>query len=238
MLILLSCAKTMTSNNNIEPPFVTTAKYEQNAKEIIKQISTYSIGEIEALLKVNYNIAEENHIRYQNFTNQASQTPALLAYDGIVFKYIDPSTFSKEDFEYAQDHLRIVSFAYGLLRPMDKINNYRLEGNFILPQTGKSVFKYWQSKLTDQLISDTKAVGGILCNLASKEMQSMFDWKRVKKELKVISPEFKVWKDGKLKTIVIYTKIARGQATREIIKNKISDTGALNKLINNILDIK
>ena len=135
-----------------------------------------------------------------------------------------------DDFEYAQEHLRLTSFCYGLLRPLDTIRSYRLEGDVVLPELGnQTMFSYWQSRLTDVFIEDIKKAGGVLCNLASDEMKGLFDWKRVEKEVRVITPEFQVWKNGKLASIVIYIKMSRGEMTRFILKNKIENPEELKK---------
>lgn len=89
------------------------------------------------------------------------------------------------------------------------------------------MFDYWKPILTDWFINQIKSDDGILVNLASDEMRNLFDWKRVKQEVKIITPEFKVEKAGKLKTIVIYTKMCRGAMTRYILKNKITDMESL-----------
>jgi Uncharacterized protein conserved in bacteria len=176
-------------------PLQTKPIFEQNAIEIAKQMSSYSAEELSEILKVNNAIGEENRVRYKYFGDKKTpQKEAILAYNGIVFKKLGVEDFSKEDFLYAQDHLRITSFCYGILRPLDLIYPYRLEGNVVLPTTNKSMFNYWKDKLTDTLIKDTTKVGGVLYNLASAEMKKLFDWKRIEKELTVISPEFKIIK--------------------------------------------
>lgn len=223
MLILLSCAKTMQCASKCKVPFSTQPIFKKQAEEIAAQMAEYSNGELQKILKVNSKIAEENRIRYKYF-NREDYHPleALLSYSGLVFKKLNPDDFTEQDFAYAQNHLRITSFAYGLLRPLDKIHQYRLEGNVVLPQYGGiSMFEFWRSRLTDILIEDVKLSGGILCNLASTEMRNLFDWKRVEQQVQVISPEFKTWKDGIPTTIVVYTKMARGEMARHIIKNKI-----------------
>lgn len=139
-----------------------------------------------------------------------------------------PETFSDSDLQYANSHLLISSFLYGLLRPFDMINKYRLEGDVVLPNNNsKSMFDFWKPILTDWFIKKIKADDGILVYLASDEMRNLFDWKRVKSEVKVITPSFKVIKDGKLKTIVIYTKMCRGAMARYIITNKITNINEL-----------
>ena len=89
------------------------------------------------------------------------------------------------------------------------------------------MFEYWKPVLTDLFIEDIKKAGGILCNLASDEMRGLFDWKRVEREVRVVTPEFHVWKNGKLATVVVYTKMSRGEMTRYILKNRIESVDQL-----------
>lgn len=225
MLVLLSCAKTMSETSKVRVPLTTVPRFQKEAAGIALQMSQFPVDELERLLRVNAKIAVENYKRYQAFhAEHAPELPALLAYTGIVFKRLNPKDFSAGDFEYAQQHLRLTSFCYGLLRPLDVIRAYRLEGDVVLPELGnRNLFAYWRSRLTDVFIEDIKRAGGILCNLASDEMKGLFDWKRVEKEVRVVTPEFRVWKNGKPATIVIYTKMSRGEMTRFILKNRIED---------------
>ena len=225
MLILLSCAKTMATGTKQKVPFDTLPRFQNEANEIALEMSQYSVEQLEKLLKINSKIAVENYQRYQHFhAEDQLLMPALLAYTGIVFKKLNPKDFTPADFDYAQKHLRITSFCYGLLRPFDRITTYRLEGDVKLPGMGGiSLFNYWKNKLTDAFIEDIKAAGGILVNLASDEMRGLFDWAKVQREVTIITPEFQVWKGDQLKTIVIYTKMMRGEMTRYILKNHIED---------------
>ncbi|MDD3039434.1 peroxide stress protein YaaA [Bacteroides sp.] len=225
MIVLLSCAKTMSDSSKIIAPFETTPRFQQEASEIALQMSQFSVEELERVLRVNSKIAVENYKRYQGFHAEGTpELPAFLAYSGIVFKRLNPRDFSIDEFYYAQEHLRLTSFCYGLLRPLDVIRLYRLEGDVVLPELGnQNLFTYWRSRLTDVFIDDIKKGGGVLCNLASDEMKGLFDWKQVEKEVCVMTPEFHVWKNGKLATVVVYTKMCRGEMARCILKNKIED---------------
>ena len=119
----------------------------------------------------------------------------------------------------------MTSFLYGLTRPLDGIKNYRLEGNVVLPEhDGQTLFQFWRTRLTDVLIDAVKADDGVLFFLASGEMKQLFDWKRVTKEVKVIMPTFQVMTNGKLKTIVVYTKMMRGALARHLITNRVTAT--------------
>ena len=130
MLILLSCAKTMSDVSKVKVPFTTIPNFQKEAAEVALEMSQFSVEELEHLLRVNPKIAVENYKRYQAFHSEDTRTlPALLAYTGIVFKRLNPKDFSEDDFRYAQEHLRLTSFCYGLLRPLDLIRLYRLEGD-------------------------------------------------------------------------------------------------------------
>ena len=223
MMTFISCAKTMTDHSKVEVPTTGTPQFQAEAIQHALDMSRFSAEELERLLRVNSKIAAENYLRFQDFCSETNKAlPALLAYTGIVFKRICPQDFTAEDFQYVQDHLRITSFLYGLLRPLDLIKNYRLEGDVRLPEhEGISMFDYWKPILTDEFIKSIKAQGGTLVNLASNEMKDLFDWKRIEQQVRVITPEFQVWKKGKLTTVVIYTKMCRGEMPRYIIKNRI-----------------
>lgn len=223
MLTFISCAKTMASRCSTTVPVVTIPEFEMMALQNAMEMSQYSAVELEKLLRVNAKIASENRFRYHDFCSEDNRSmPAICAYTGAVYKRILPNDFTSDDFYYAQDHLRITSFLYGLLRPLDGIKLYRLEGDVRLPEKGDiSMFDYWKPLLTDYFITEIKRRGGVLVNLASGEMQGLFDWKKVEQEIRVITPEFQVWKEGKLKTIVIYTKMCRGEMVRFIIKNRM-----------------
>lgn len=207
----------------------TEPAFQSEADKIAAAMSRYSADELGSMLKVNRKIAVENYGRWRDFFIPSLRRPAVMAYDGMVFKKIAPETMSANDLVYANGHLNICSFLYGLLRPMDLISAYRLEGNVEIEGVtgGKSVAESWRDTLTDYLIEKTKGDDGVLVNLASDEMKGLFNWKRIEKELKVVRPEFKVEKDGKLKSIVIYAKMCRGAMTSYILRNRVSDPGEL-----------
>ncbi len=131
------------------------------------------------MLHVNPQIAARTGLQFRAFHDEGTTgLPALSAYTGMVFKHIAPQDFTTEDWTYAQSHPFITSFLYGLLRPADRIRNYRLEGHVKLPEEGHTLFAYWRARLTDTFISAIRQQGGILVNLASAEMKNLFDWTR------------------------------------------------------------
>lgn len=229
MLILLSSAKTMSGSSKTKAPAATLPHFTREAQEIILQMTQYSTAELSKLLKVNPKLALENYNRYHDFHSEdCNPLQAILAYTGVVYKHINPKTFSEADFLFAQEHLRFVSACYGLLCPLDKIKPYRMEYDIKLPELGDgNMYVYWRDKQTQLLIDNIKANGGLLINLASMDIQPSFHWKKVEAATRVITPEFKTWKNGVIKTIVIYTKMARGQMSRFIIDNRLSDPESL-----------
>ena len=246
MQILLACAKIMTGTAPERLPITTEPTFLAQANTHVRQLLQYSVEELQGMLNINRDIATENHQRFQHFFDNEGLVPAVFAYDGMVFQKLAPETFSDADLLYANDHLLIGSFLYGLLRPLDMVHRYRMEGGVALPENGVTMFDYWKPILTDWFIRKIKADDGILVNLASNEFKDLFDWKRVKKEVTVITPQFKVAskrgqisslnlqsgsrlgeakvdKGGKLSTIVIYTKMCRGAMARWILQNRITD---------------
>lgn len=228
MQILIGCAKIMTGNIPRNIPFVTEPVFQKLADENALQLLQYSVEELQEMMRVNRDIAVENWKRFQAFYARETRIPAVFSYDGMVYQRLAPETMTDDELQYANEHLLISSFLYGLLRPLDLVNKYRLEGDVMLPNHGgKSMFDFWKPILTDWFIRKIKADDGILVNLASGEMRNLFDWKRVKKEVNIITPEFKVEKDGRAKTIVIYTKMCRGAMTRYILQNRMPNTELL-----------
>lgn len=229
MQILLSCAKTMTETSPVRTPRMTEPLFSEEAADNALRLATLPVAELARILRTNPRIAAENRRRYLRFHDaDAPALPAIAAYTGIVYKRIAPQNFTPEDFEYAQRHLNITSFLYGLLRPLDAIRPYRLEGDAVLPgRCDRTAFEHWRERLTAPLIERTKADDGVLVNLASGEMKRLFDWRRVCREVRVITPEFRIREDDRLKTVVVYTKMCRGEMTRSILRHRIAEPETL-----------
>ena len=184
-------------------------------------------GDLARSLRVSRTIAAETRGGCASF-HGAESLAALAAYTGIVFKRLDPGSFTDDDFEYTQEHLNITSFLYGLLRPLDAIRPYRLEGDTILPgEEEQTRFDFWQQRLTEPFIRKIQADDGVLLNLASGEMKRLFDWRRLAREVRIITPEFRIREGDRLKTIVIYTKMCRGEMARFALKGRIDDPESL-----------
>lgn len=223
MQILISCAKTMTGTSPLRTPQATEPPFRAEADALAARMASLPADTLAGMLHVNRRIAAENRLRYRRFHGEPP-LPALLAYTGIVFRHIAPERFTDEDFSYAQTYLNITSFLYGLLRPLDGIRPYRLEGGVIPPGNDeRTLFEFWQPRLTETLLDRVRADDGILVNLASGEMKRLFDWKRIEREVQVITPEFRIREGDRLKTVVVYTKMCRGEMTRMILRERIAD---------------
>ena len=163
------------------------------------------------------------------FFDEVPKLPAILAYHGQAYKHLRAETLNVDDLNYAQEKLWITSFLYGLLRPLDAILPYRMEGNVELPSgDSQNLYCFWKSRLTDILIDTVKSDDGILVHLATEEYQHLFDWQRVRKEVHIIQPLFYVRKGGNLKMQAVWAKTCRGAMTRFIIENRIDKPDDLN----------
>ncbi len=227
MQILLSCAKTMADTPAFATPRTTAPRFAAEADTLAAELAALPVGELARALRVNPRIAAENHRRYLCFHDAAAHA-AIAAYTGIVFQRIAPAGFTADDFAHAQRHLNITSFLYGLLRPLDAIRPYRLEGDVRLAGCGDApLFDFWAPRLTDCLIERVEADDGILVNLASDEMKRLFDWRRVCRSVRVVTPAFRLREGERLRTVVVYTKMCRGAMARHLLLGRIDRPEAL-----------
>lgn len=228
MLIILSPAKTMDMSVSVTLPKGTFPPYDKEAEFLASEMKKYSVPELEKLLKVSKNLAEINYERYQQFDlPDAPRKPALLAYNGSVFKAIGTDRFTPGDFAYAQERIRIISTLYGLVRPLDMIKAYRIAFYLKLGNNKNDLYQYWLPRLTQPLISAVQKTGGVLVNLASLDVLGALRMDLIAKDVRVISPEFKELRKGKYETIRTYAKIARGKMCGEIILKRIESPETL-----------
>ncbi len=225
MQILLACAKIMNDTTEVKTPLVSEPKFLKEAEHFALLMSQRSVEELMDMFHCSRQLAIDNKVRYGRFFADNEKFPAILAYFGQAYKCLQAQTFDDNDFLFAQQHLWMTSFLYGLLRPLDMIHPYRMEGKVELD--GMTMFNHWKPLLTDVLIESVKADDGILVHLATEEMQHLFDWKKVCKEVTLVQPQFLVVKNGKLKSVTVYAKSCRGAMTRFIIKNRLHSPEAL-----------
>lgn len=222
MLALISPAKTMQSHArlNVESPILSEPRFREHTEHIIALMQRYSAAELAEIFKTSGSIASELQSRFRVFHDEL--TPRLAAvdsYDGVVYKHF------KEAIEpnYLQERVRISSLLYGLLRPYDLIKPYRMEGFVHLAGSDERVDRFWRDIQTQTLIDDTNSAGGTLLYLASKEEQNAFHWRKVLSAVRVIDIKFLQEKNGKLRQVVIYTKMARGEMLRYMMSHQITD---------------
>lgn len=225
MQIILASAKIMHDKPKSAPGVdMTVPRFQKDAKALACDMASYPIETIALMLGCSNSIAMQNKARYMRFLEPATTIPAILAYNGQAYKHLKAETLTLEQLGFSQQHLWIMSFLYGMLRPLDGILPYRLEGNVELPSgEGKNMFGFWMNRLTDVLIDAVKADDGILIHLATDEFQHMLDWQRVKNEVQIIQPLFYVKKGNDLKMQAVWAKTCRGAMTRFIIENQITN---------------
>ena len=221
MQILLANAKIMYEKAEKQP--LSTPLFQSVADTLAAEMARMDVEELARQLDCSTKIAAENWKRYHDFA-AAEKMPAILAYNGQAYKHLRADSLSDESLEYAQKHLWITCFLYGLLRPMDGIVPYRMEHCVTLEATGdKPVNQFWKDKLTDVLIDSVKADDGVLLHLSTAEYEHLFDWKRVCQEVKVIQPLFYVrQKDGRLKMQAVWAKACRGAMVRFVLAHQIA----------------
>ncbi|WP_186754355.1 peroxide stress protein YaaA [Echinicola salinicaeni] len=222
MIAIISPAKTLDLSTT-DISLASQPDFKSDIKTLVSLMKKKSSSDIQKLMKVSENIAQLNEERYQNFSaefNPDNSKQALLAFKGDVYKSMDVENYSEDDLNFAQDHLRILSGLYGLLKPMDLIQPYRLEMGISLEnKKGKNLYEYWGTKISKALNDIAK--GEPIINLASQEYAKAVDKKALKSPM--INVNFKEHRDGKYKIIGIFAKQARGLMADYIIKNRITE---------------
>lgn len=227
MLVVISPSKTLDFKPQKLVNEFTIPDYLDRSEKLIEKLRKYSAKRLMDLMEVSVSIAQLNMERYAQwnipFTTENSKQ-AILSFKGDVYLGLKAETFSSSDYNFAQDHLRILSGLYGLLRPLDLIQPYRLEMGIKL-KTAKcsNLYQFWGNELTRKLnISLSAMTNPILINLASVEYFKALNIKSLKAT--IITPEFREHKNGNYDIIGVFAKKARGLMSRFIILNKLSDT--------------
>ncbi len=226
MLVVVSPAKNLDFQTSIPKFEYTKPALMDNVKDLVEQCKHLSPADLASMMKISDKLANLNAERFSSFEfpfTSDNARPALFAFNGDVYTGIDAQTLSHEAVQYAQSHLRILSGLYGVLRPLDLMQPYRLEmGTKIQLGEHANLYQYWGSKITELLneaIGNTKQ--NVLVNLASNEYFSSVKKKEL--DAMIITPHFKDEKNGKYKVISFYAKKARGMMARYILENQIDD---------------
>lgn len=224
MKILISPAKTLDYKSDLPINTYSQPTFSKEAKELNDRLKDLSKKEMADLMKISDNLTNLNYERVREFElpfTTENARPAIFAFSGDVYVGLDAYTISEDKFDLLQERLRILSGMYGILKPLDLIQPYRLEMGTKLKVNGASnLYEYWGNSLTDMLNQEMKEED-LLVNLASNEYFKAINKKKLNAEL--ITPVFKDFKNGKLKTIAFFAKKARGSMVRYIIDKNITD---------------
>jgi len=225
MIILLSPAKSLQDTPSLAQK-TTQIRFKQDAATIVERLRAMPLHELKKLMKLSDALASLNYGRYQDFEpkyTKKNAQPAGFAFNGAVFQGLDLASLSVDQVDFAQAHLRILSGLYGVLRPLDLIQPYRLEmGTKLQIGEHKNLYAFWGDKITELINKDLKAVKGkTIINLASKEYFKSINPTKLNGRLLTI--DFREERDGKYKFITFNAKKARGLMTRYILENKIEN---------------
>ncbi|UZH54438.1 peroxide stress protein YaaA [Salinimicrobium tongyeongense] len=221
MKIVVSPAKTLDYESKLPTTRGTQPSFLETTAGINRKLSRMSKKEIGELMSISDKLADLNYSRYQQFSEEHTKQnsrPAVYAFAGDVYTGLDAYTIPSEKIDFMQDSLRILSGYYGILRPLDLIQPYRLEmGTSLLVGRKKNLYEIWQEKVTAYLNEELKE-DELFVNLASQEYFKAIDTSHLK--VPVISPVFKDYKNGKLKIISFFAKKARGSMARFLIESE------------------
>lgn len=226
MIAILSPAKNLDFETQVPSLSATTPAFINEANQLADILKKLNTNELSKLLKINQKLTLLNasrFMRWQNDPPRESTMQSIFAYSGEVYNGLKAKTLSEVDLNFAQNHLLILSGLYGVLKPFDRIQPYRLEMQTCIEPYGfKNLYEFWTEKITSkisQMLNEQE--NKIIINLASKEYLNAIQLSRL--DAMTITPVFKDFKNGKYKFTTIYGKKARGMMARFFIKNRISN---------------
>lgn len=231
MIIVLSPAKTLEINKNFSNLPMTEPQFLEKSEILIKELKKYDEYSLASLMKTSPKLTALNKDRIEQWSKSLDNAfISIGAFKGEAYRGLDTGSYSIEELFYANDHLRILSGLYGVLRPFDGINFYRLEmGTKLKFKTYKDLYDYWgeeiQENIYKELINDDK----ILVNLASNEYFKSIECIKKYDDVTVITPTFKENRNGEYKVVTTKAKRARGLMATFIIRNKITEIDELKK---------
>ncbi len=228
MLVVISPAKRLDwAERDVE---ATQPDFQDDAIRLSKTARNLTLGDLKKLMDLSDDLARLNRDRYRAFADAPgleATRPAALAFAGDTYQGLEATSLDADEMAWAQDHLRILSGLYGVLRPLDAIQPYRLEmGSKLKTRRGKNLYEYWRDQLSKALNAQGAEVGSeVLVNCASQEYFGAVDLKAL--NLKVITPVFMEDKAGTPKTVSFFAKKARGAMARYIIQHRLTDPAGL-----------
>ena len=225
MIILLSPAKTLDYETKIKGPSFSSPYFLSKSKNLIKTLKNKKPEEISNLMNISEKLALLNSDRYKSWKGSRKESPsskqAIFVFKGDVYQGLNIEEFKRKDLDYSQNHLRLLSGLYGVLRPLDIIEPYRLEmGTKLKISNTKNLYEFWSDDIANQILKDLELIkSNTILNLASNEYFNSV--KSLEKSANIISPAFKDLSKGKYKIISFYAKKARGLMASWILRNKI-----------------
>ena len=228
MLVVISPAKRLDWSDRDLP--MTAPDFQEDAVRLVKTARNLTLGDLKGLMDLSDDLARLNRDRFKAFEAEpgdADLRPAALAFAGDTYMGLEAATLDGDEMAWAQDHLRILSGLYGVLRPLDGIQPYRLEmGSRLKTRRGASLYDYWRDDIAKALNAQAEALGAdVLVNCASQEYFGAVPLKALK--LRVITPQFMEDKNGTPKIVSFYAKKARGAMARYIVQRRLTDPAAL-----------
>ena len=200
--------------------FRSMPSFLSETEELLAWMRRLTFAEAKAVWKCNDKIAEQNYRRFQEMDLERNLTPAVIAYEGIQYQYMAPAVFGGAQTDYIQEHMRILSGFYGVLKPFDGVTPYRLEMQAKASEAG-DLYKFWGDKLYREVAGEEKD-GGLILNLASKEYSKCIE-KYLTPEDTYVTVVFGELADGKVKQKGTLAKMARGEMVRYLAENKVED---------------
>jgi len=233
MLYLLSPAKSLDYETPVPPavqPLATLPQFTRQSTELIKLLRARSAADIGALMALSPALSELNVARYKAWRPKFTPTnskPSVLAFNGDVYEGLDAASLSLDDLQWAQQHVAILSGLYGVLRPLDLLQPYRLEmGTRLASPAGANLYSFWGDRLAEHLNKATAADPvPVIVNLASQEYFKAADRKSL--QPRVIECQFEDWKTDRYKIISFFAKRARGLMARYAITRRINTPAGL-----------
>lgn len=219
MKIIISPAKKMNIDTDTLA-FRSMPVFLSETEELLAWMRRLTFAEAKAIWKCNDKIAEQNYRRFQEMDLERNLTPAVIAYEGIQYQYMAPAVFGGAQTDYIQEHLRILSGFYGVIKPFDGVTPYRLEMQAKASEAG-DLYKFWGDKLYREVAGEEKD-GGLILNLASKEYSKCIE-KYLTPEDTYVTVVFGELADGKVKQKGTLAKMARGEMVRYLAENKVED---------------
>ena len=229
MLVCISPAKKLDWSS-VDRTDLTQPEFLQDALSLVKTARMLSVEDLQKLMSISPKLASLNRDRFLDYAptpGAEALRPAALVFAGDTYQGLEAASLSNDDMRWAQDHLRILSGLYGVLRPLDQIQAYRLEmGSRLKTKRGGSLYAYWGQQISKALNAQAEIVGAkFLINCASQEYFAAIDIKAL--SLKVVTPQFLELKDGKAKIVSFYAKKARGAMARFVAQNRLSDVAQI-----------